>query len=310
MRPSDISLAHDLQEKLLSFNEQHLLAGINNPQRMHCFIMQIIDSIRRIEYVRVVLNKNLSAIYTDATSEYFDPLKASIWHIQHNNLNEAFWLVFLLTHFGKNRRTKWSLVRGIYGAFGHSAFWTWNRIISNFVDFQNWLDENQIALRNVGGFGNHRKYQSLAAFTPTGTGAAIGSYVDWVSPNHDHLLLIANFTIHQNNSRALFRTLYNSMDDVITFGRMARFDYLTMIGKLGLAPIEPDSTYMQGATGPKIGAKLLFGGHTNSPITEDELGQNLNQLEAHLNIYFGMQVLEDALCNWQKNPDNYVHFIG
>jgi hypothetical protein len=44
--------------------------------------------------------------------------------------------------------------------------------------------------------------------------------------------------------RKAFDALYRSMSDVARFGRTARFDYLTMVGKLGLAPIEPGSTYI------------------------------------------------------------------
>jgi hypothetical protein len=33
-----------------------------------------------------------------------------------------------------------------------------------------------------GGFGNHRKYESLDADSPRGTGAVVESYVGWVNP--------------------------------------------------------------------------------------------------------------------------------
>jgi len=59
------------------------------------------------------------------------------------------------------------------------------------------------------------------------------------------------------------------MNDVERFGRTAKFDYLTMVGKLGLAAIEPGSTYMQGATGPLKGARLLFGGRATSVAAYD-----------------------------------------
>jgi len=38
--------------------------------------------------------------------------------------------------------------------------------------------------------------------------------------------------------------------------------------------------------------------------------EGLVQLEAELQIPMGMQVLEDALCNWQKSPDLFVPFRG
>ena len=111
--------------------------------------------------------------------------------------------------------------------------------------------------------------------------------------------------------RKTFDYLYRSMDDVISFGRTARFDYLTMIGKLGLATIEPGSTYMKDATGPLNGARLLFGGCKTAALSWLDLDAWLVQLEAELNVGMqGMQVLEDALCNWQKSPGHFEPFRG
>ena len=56
------------------------------------------------------------------------------------------------------------------------------------------------------------------------------------------------------------------MDALKRFGRTARFDYLTMVGKLGLANIAPGSPYMVGATGPLKGAALLF--RVAGPLTK------------------------------------------
>lgn len=100
----------------------------------------------------------------------------------------------------------------------------------------------------------------------------------------------------------MFKYLYDSIDAVASFGRTGRFDYLTMVGKLGLTAVEPGSTYMQGATGPLNGARLLFGGNPQAAFGAATLDQWLVELDAELDLYFGMQVLEDALCNWQKNP--------
>jgi hypothetical protein len=77
-----------------------------------------------------------------------------------------------------------------------------------------------------------------------------------------------------------------------------------MLGKLGLAPIEPGSTYIKGSTGPRKGATLLFGRQADAA----ELDSWLVELDTHVNV--GMQVLEDALCNWQKSPSKFVPFRG
>ena len=83
---------------------------------------------------------------------------------------------------------------------------------------------------------------------------------------------------------------------------------LTMIGKLDLAPIEPGSTYMEGATGPLKGARLLFFGTKDADIGRATLDQLAIQLESKIGV--GMQVIEDALCNWQKSPSKFKRFRG
>ena len=108
------------------------------------------------------------------------------------------------------------------------------------------------------------------------------------------------------NPHKLFDYLYCSMTEVMSFGRMAKFDYLTMIGKLGLAQIEPGSTYLEGSTGPAVGARLLFSGGNATPLSD--LDSRSVELGDALGV--GMQVMEDALCNWQKNPGKFVPFRG
>ena len=94
------------------------------------------------------------------------------------------------------------------------------------------------------------------------------------------------------------------MNGIARFGRVAKFDYLAMVASLGLANIEPDSTYLKGSTGPLEGARLLFG----DKRTTGQLENWLVELGDHLGV--GMQVLEDALCNWQKSPHVFVPFRG
>jgi hypothetical protein len=105
-----------------------------------------------------------------------------------------------------------------------------------------------------------------------------------------------------------FDQLYRSMNKVASFGRMARFDYLTMIAKLGMADIRPPSAYIRESTGPMRGARLLFDGMTDSPTTGGELDKRVGELDQYLRV--GPQALEDAICNWQKNPSHYKRFAG
>jgi len=99
------------------------------------------------------------------------------------------------------------------------------------------------------------------------------------------------------------------MASVYRFGRIGRFDYLTMIYKLALAPIAPDSCHLEGsATGPRFGAKLLIAGSPNAPTPVSVLEARLQSLCEALQV--SPDILEDALCNWQKSPGRYVYFAG
>ncbi len=310
MKPADRQLAQQIKNHLISFDRDTLsLPGLAPAGHLDCFVEQIVDSVRRIKYIEIIRNKPISSIFLDATTSYFDPIKGACWHKQQGNIEDAFWMVFLATHFGKNKTTGWGLARGTYGALGHPAYWDWTTTSSNPNDFRNWLAQNQGDLKDLGNFSNHRKYQSLDATSPNGTGAAFESYITWTGGSHQALFDEIKRDVG-DNPKELFDAIYKSMNSVVSFGRMGRFDYLTMVGKLGLLDIEPKSTYMTGATGPKSGAQLLFAGNINTPVSNDRLNDNLELLELQLNLPFGMQVLEDALCNWQKNPTNYTHFNG
>jgi hypothetical protein len=313
VRPRDIRRAEELYRALRGFREGgRRLPGIRVREHRKAFLEQLIESIRRIEYIALVQRRDITLFRADPSSELFDPLKAAILWRRQGQIDEAFWLVFFSVYFGKNRRTGWRLARDVYGRLGAVNHWDWARTSTNAQTFRQWLAEHEARLRGGDGiarnFGNHRKYESLDARSPRGTGAAVESYIAWVGPHHSHHTLIQDARDRVGTDpRRLFHHLYHSMT-VASFGRTAKFDYLTMVGKLLLAPIEPGSTYMQGSTGPLAGARLLFGRATTSKMTAALLEQRLVELAAHLNV--GMQVLEDALCNWQKSPRHFKPFRG
>ncbi len=307
MRPANISIAREIKRKLISFDrKKHPMPGIQSKVNLNSLVEQIIDSIKRVKYIRLIRNQDVSAININVTSNLFDPLKGAVWYMRRDNLDEAFWLIFIATHFGKNLNSGWRLARDVYGGLSNEVYWNWERVVSHIGEFKEWLDENQVELKLHGKFGNHRKYESISGSKERGTGAAFESYVQWVGDDHQHEILISNARDEVGDDpREMFNYLYNTMN-VMSFGRTAKFDYLTMIGKMGLAGIVPGSTYLDGATGPLRGAHLLFGSNKK----KNELAILLGELEIHLELYFGMQVLEDSLCNWQKSPAKHIHFRG
>jgi hypothetical protein len=308
VRPRDRELANQLTAGLESFDKkERALPGIRSAQHRNVFLEQLLESIHRVKFVDAIRARDVSDRRADPNSELFDPLKAAVLHQRRGNIEEAFWLVFLFVHFGKHARAGWRYAREIYGRLGEGELWDWASTSADPAGFREWLGDHYETLRREGvpgGFGNHRKYESLNADSATGTGAAVETYVRWVNPPRTHQELIADALGRSGRDpRVAFDLLYDSMAAVARFGRTARFDYLTMLGKLRLAAIEPGSTYMNGATGPVRGAQLLFGG--GDPKRLDSW---LVDLEAELHV--GMQVLEDALCNWQKSPNKFKAFRG
>jgi hypothetical protein len=313
VRPLDRALAKCLESALHSFDQdKHPLIGIQDQAYFKAFLEQLLDSVHRVKYYSVLLQKELSENYADPNNEMFDPIKAAIIHHRRGHIDEAFWLVFLSTHFGKHAIGGWRYAREIYGRLGHCTYWDWERIIVNPSGFKEWLHSNQEELKRKeppGGFGNHRKYESLNAYSSNGTGAVVESYVKWVNPPRTHQDLVTQtFQQTGGDPHEAFDQLYQSMQVVKRFGRTACFDYLTMVSNLDLAAIEPRSAYLKNSTGPITGAQLLFGGENKSPIKVEFLEGLLIELDQSLKV--GMQVLEDALCNWQKSPDKIFRFRG
>ena len=303
MSINDRGLAHRIGRGLDEFESKtHGLPGVAETRRRLVFIEQIVESVHRVEYFSLIRGRPISADRANPLSPLFDPIKAALLVERKGNIEEAFWLAFLSVHFGKNSRTGWRLAADVYA--GDGVRWTWKRVSGDPKAFRRWLAANEHALR-VGKFGNHRKYVSLSASSNAGTGAAVETYVDWVMLHGSHRALISDaLTRHDSKPREAFDYLYESMSVVAAFARMGKFDYLTMISKLGLAPIEPGSTYMQGSTGPKAGAKILFGPQY-APRKLDELAVLLGDT-----LQVGMQVVEDSICNWQKSPDKFISFRG
>jgi len=308
MRNKERTKALQLEEQLQEFSKHTcLLKGICKTAERQAYVRQLLDSIRRVDYISVICNRNHSESRRDPNSDMFDPLKASVLFAQEGQLDDAFWMVFLYTHFSKNKESGWLLAREVYGGLGKKV-WSWNEVSASTKRFCTWIEQNHTKF--AGKFGNHRKYESLKPSSTHGTSAVVSSYVDWIGPSKSHELLIQKATDESDgDSHSMFSWLMHDMRNVLRFGRLARFDHLTMIGKLGLADISPGSPFLKNATGPLSGAKLLFNGVSNSSASStSDLDAQVIQLGNYLGV--GMQEMEDSICNWQKSPDCYEPFHG
>jgi len=307
--PSDLDEAQRINWRLGDYERDvQILPGLESTYAREVLVAQIIESARRNRYVARLLTSTLSPRALDPLSGAFDPLKGAVILSRDGDHDEACWLVLLSVHLGRHRRFGWNYVAYFYGKLGEGGLWDWPSVQGGVGDVRDWLDRNKETIRSGdGGFGNHRKYESLEGWTPMGTGAVIATYVDWVAGSHRDRFDDAIGA--SGDPTARFASLFRSLSSVARFGRTARFDYLTMLGKLSLANVTADSVHLAGATGPLSAARLLLdGSRTSTKHTGRELEATLGPLREYLDI--SNDVFEDALCNWQKSPSSFVPFRG
>jgi hypothetical protein len=304
MWPSRSNKARELEKGLREFsNRHHKLLGIADATRRRVLTLQMVASLRRLNYTQLIKSRHISPNRADPTSDFFEPERAAALHARAGQTDEAIWLIFLATHFGQHGRHGWRMLRDVYSGLGGGT-WTWARVSANPQQFRAWLSQN---CQGIGGaFGNHRKYETLNPASSSGTANVIESFALCVghSPSRWFSDLVR---ATGNDPHALFDAAYNNLS-IARFGRLAKFDFLALLGRLDLAPITPGSAYLSGATGPLRGTRLLIDGNVSSTSRAADLDAILQQLDKVLNV--GMQVMEDSLCNWQKSPDRFVHFRG
>jgi hypothetical protein len=268
---------------MLAFSNSRLhiqhCGGIAHASRRETLVLQMIASLRRLDYTLAIKSREVASNRADPRSSYFEPERAAAFYARRGQTDEAIWLIFLATHFGQHGRHGWRMLKDVYSGLGRGP-WTWARVSANQAQFLTWLVQNAGNIK--GAFGNHRKYETSRWFA--GLVHSTG-----------------------NDPHKLFDAAYSQMS-VDRFGRLAKFDFLALLGRLDLAPIRPGSAYLSGATGPLRGARLLVDDNPKSKTRAAALDKILQDLDHVLNV--GMQVMEDSLCNWQKSPSNFVHFKG
>ena len=279
--------------------------GVQKQAALDTLTLQFVASLRREDYTKRLLGRRISPLRADPHSNQFDADRAIVYHLQQGDIDEAAWLIFLTTHFGKPAGSGWKRLTDVYGRLGRGR-WDWIAVSSDVASFEKWLAVNW---QRIGGkFGNHRKYETLRPDSAKGTATVVKSYVEWIGPSRSHRAhFAAAIRAAGNDPHTIFDALYRGMK-VQRFGRLAKFDYLSLIGRHGIAPIEAGSAYLDEATGPAKGGRLLFDGSSNGPSDHKKLQLGFNEIASALNV--GMQVTEDAICNWQKSPTKFIHFKG
>jgi hypothetical protein len=303
VRPRDRDEATRLEDALSDYErESGALPGLATADTRIALIEQMVESQRRIEFIRRLHERDISRARVNPRSELFDPLKGAVVRQKAGDLEDAAWLVFLFVHYGKNRRQPWAYAQMTYAGQSEEAPWDWPHVAADIDGFGRWIHEAAPRIRATGGgFGNHRKYEHLEE-----TGRVVSSYYAWTNGGSQIERLRRGVDGVGGDAKAAFADLYGSLRAVNRFGRMARLDYLSTIGRLGLVDLSPDRAYVEEATGPAKGAALLWRGDAGLTERPRELDSKVSELG--LALALGPDVLEDAICNWQKSPGHFRPF--
>ncbi len=115
MRPKEAQRAQTLKDRLTEYHGRTgLLVGIEPDWYLDCLAEQLVESRRRIEFVHHLRDSAHSTRRLDPADPIFDPLRAAVLQARKGDLEEAHWLVFLATHFGKHARDGWRLTADVY----------------------------------------------------------------------------------------------------------------------------------------------------------------------------------------------------
>ncbi|PNK59485.1 hypothetical protein [Psychrobacter sp. FDAARGOS_221] len=295
-----IKLADDIRQYLQIHQLSDSLPAIS----YEILALQLLDSIEQQQQIEVLFNQSIPQTCCDPKSPDFDPIKAIVL-LKDSDYDEACWLCFLLIYTNDSEDNDWAFMRLLYGALGLSeSKLTWQFITQQVSSVDEVLQDVSEALAShhpKPKFGHHRAYESLAQLP-----AVFNSYIGFIGEQGGHRALFkpesnrAKSNKAEADKTAYFQTLYTLIrQNIYRFGRLSTFEYLCLLGKMDLADVAPDSCYIAEASGPKRGAKLLFGMLNNEQLDAHAVG-----LADYLDV--GYQQMEAAICHWQKSPKRYI----
>lgn len=259
--------------------------------------LQTIDSIRRIKIYQVYKQQAIIAEKKKLVN-YHTSNPLVLCQRQSISRNSKIWIIYLATYFGKSKKSNWTLFRR--AAFNKKKeFIKFESISKDKFKYYSYI--NSFDFFANANFSNHRKYTKKSI---SGRKGIIRS-VEYVLNN------ISEFSCSTTVS---FDTMYKRAFNIPNFGRMATFDFVCMLCKCGMKVEEPLSMYHKHSTGPlKAIEQILMLAGINSPTKEDQIifgNELLSWFRSNTEISMIAQVLEDAICNWQKSPSDYNHYFG
>ena len=227
-------------------------------------------------------------------TDSWDPRRAIVQWNRACDVEEATWLTFLTSYFAAAEDDdRWRSVRTVYSGFGEHRI-GWRAV---YQDATAALAPCTSRAKEYGSlrFGNHRKNEPLKAGHRYGVEAVVRSYITLVKRlgNGSQAQM---FSRYSGDAGLKFHKLLVEVTGVLRFGRLGAFDFLTLLGTLGVYPLEPAHLYLEGSSWPLEGAKRLLGAPDRAKAPE--LDSRCCAVARDLGV--SLAVMEDALCIWHK----------
>jgi Alpha-glutamyl/putrescinyl thymine pyrophosphorylase clade 3 len=273
-----------------------LLRSEIHANKLNILAKQTNDSIRRIDIYESYKKRALQAV-----NKKLDFIHTSIPFVlaQRSDLSQInkVWVLYIATYFGKSNKSKWEL-------FNRATFDNGASIML-FENIQKDLNNYFKYLSSFNFFdgctySNHRKFTAKRLTGENGVFVSMEYFVRNID----------QYSVENNMD---FHSMYKLAEKIPNFGRLAAFDFSSSLVKCGLNIEEPQSMYAEHSTGPLNAIDLLLRltKHKSSSNAKFKLCSDLMKwFQENTKIFMTGQVLEDALCNWNKNTSKYIKYSG
>lgn len=274
-----------------------ILGGTFNDDVINVLSLQTIDSIRRISIYKTYRKKAEQAEaqnlpYSHTSNPFTLSQRDSL------SLNSKAWYIYLATYFGKSDTSNWKL-------FNNAVF----REDGTLIDLESILENREEYFDYLRSFdffketkySNHRKYIAKSLDGDRGVLRSMDYFLD-------------NINDFACSDPTDFHLVYKKSHKIPNFARMGAFDFTSSLCKCNLNIKDPESMYLEGSTGPLKALKdmlKLSGLNKSSKAEQISFGNELlNWFMENSDIEIAAQVIEDAICNWQKSPNHYERYFG
>ncbi len=283
-------------EKLWSKAIIEILGKQIDGNKINILAKQTSDSIRRIQIYETYRIKAQEAVKSKKpflyTSNPFVLAQRS-----DLNLQNKVWIIYLATYFGKSNKSKWEL-------FNRATFHKDQSIIKFDqinADLDNYFKYlSSFAFFQDCAYSNHRKYTAKKLLGSKGLFRSMEYFVN-------------NVELYSSEDEMEFHEMYLLSQKIPNFGRLGGFDFTSSLAKCRFNIKEPKSMYADHSTGPLQALELLLKltNNNSSLASQKQLSSDLMEwFLKHSKIFMTGQVLEDAICNWQKDTRKYIRYTG